>query len=272
MHVAIVSAHWGRPALLPVWWAGVRRIAAQWEAHGIRVTPVIAGDEPEHREACLASGGVWVQRSNYPVGRKHNYAAIKAGELGVDYIFSLGSDDFVCPRLVEWYPPLIHAQVPYAGIKGCFFWETVSDRAGFFEGYPEGHPSHLKSLGTARLIHRSLLEQANWMPWEGRLNAGLDTSMERMLGHPAVVRKQVGPDAICLDVKTGWNIWTYDHIAKHYPGVNNPLSSDSILKQFPEYEMLATLRGYQTEVIRENPPPTSQLQFLVQHNIRVTHK
>jgi hypothetical protein len=236
------------------------------------VTPVIAGEENEHREMCQLNDGVWVQRANYPVGKKHNYAAIMAGELGVDYIFSLGSDDFVCPKLAEWYPPLMYAGVPYAGIKGCFFWETVSDRAGFFEGYPEGHPSHLKSLGTARLIHRSLLEKVNWMPWEGRLNAGLDTSMDRMLGHPAVVRKQVGPDAVCLDVKTGWNIWTFDHIAKHYPGVGDALPSDPILKQFPEYEALVALRGYQNAVVRDTPPPVAQLQFVVQHGLIVNHR
>jgi hypothetical protein len=241
MHVAIVCAHHGRPALLAPWWAGVRRLVSQWGAHGIRVTPVISGDEPEHKAACEASGGVWVHCRNNPVGAKHNAASIIAGSLDVDYIFVMGSDDFVCPRLAEWYPPLIHASVPFAGIKGCFFWETATDRMGLFEGYPEGSPNHLKSLGTARLIHRSLLHPVNWKPWERSLDAGLDASLMRRVGPPPPVLRQIGPDAACLDVKTGWNIWSFNHLAKNYPGIADAIAPESVLAHFPED--LAALRG-----------------------------
>lgn len=257
MLVAIVAAAWGRPQLIAPWWAQIHRIVDQWDAAGIDTAVIVAGSEPDHEAACLDNGGIWVHSRNRPLGRKHNVAAGVAQSLQADYMFVVGTDDFFSPELIAQYIPLIKDRVLYAGIKGCYFWEPSTDRIGFFEGYAPNSGSVNRSLGTGRLIHSSLLNRVNWQPWDRSVNSGLDHSLECALHYPKATLLQVGPEAVCLDVKTRQNIWSFNMIAASYPGVGNGLlSSQAILLKLPEHAALAALQGVQEAV--PAPPVRSQ--------------
>lgn len=216
MRVAIMAPVWGRVPVVRIWWRAIRRVRAVWEAAGIETAAYVGGNEAEHRELCREQGGEWIEVHNRPLGAKANRIAEAAFRDGADYLFSLGSDDFVSSALAAAYVPYIEQRTPYVGPAGIYFFEPRTGRAVYLPRYPVGHPRHGEPVGAGRLLHRSLAEPRRFRPWPMDRDRGLDGGMTERLNRRRGSLIPVGPEAVLVDVKTETNIWSYDHIAQAF--------------------------------------------------------
>lgn len=240
VRVAICAPVYQRLALTRIWWHGIRRLRMQWYEAGLNVQVYIAGDEHEHRRLAQANDGKYLKIDNGRLGAKYNLLTQTACHKGNDYVFFLGSDDFVCPRMADIYAHAMKSGEQFLGASGAYFYEPHTGRLALFEGYPEDHKAYGQSVGAARLYHRSLLEPVDFRPWQDTRDRGLDANATRSLGLPTGRDGMdhlvmVGRDGILLDVKTHTNIWHFDRLAEVFPlSITNSDELDSL----PEWPLI----------------------------------
>jgi hypothetical protein len=245
MKVAICTPLRGRVAVARCWWAGVARLRATWAAHD--VWAYVAGDEDEHRElAAQQERVVWVEHENLPLGKKWNALVERAWMDGVDAAIILGSDDLLDAGLAQAYGEAFDDGLPtvYGGVRGCVMIEPTSSRALWIGGHAQ--PGRLgEMLGAGRILGKVALDALKGRPWPDNINHGMDFRMTIRLRKAGFLR----PDLIferdqgtLLDVKTGTNIWSYDHIARH-KSVVTTLDYADFVQRFPECELIRALEG-----------------------------
>lgn len=148
---------------------------------------------------------------NEKLGQKINDGIFYAGLIGYDYIMNSGSDDLYNPEIIDWYLPFINMEIPFFGLKSCWFYEF--GKVPFFFDYYNG--DHM--IGAGRMIHKTVIESVTAkyeVLYEPTINRGMDTmSAQRILkcGFQNVVI-DTGNEAMIVDVKSDVNINTFDQI------------------------------------------------------------
>lgn len=240
MRIAICTPMWGRAAVAQIFWAGVARLRATWGKH--EVLAYTAGDQPELRQLAEANDAVWLEHENQPLGRKWSAIAQQAWQDGAEATVILGSDDLLDPELAEEYGKLFDSGQPerYAGVQGCAMIHPASRRALFIRGHAaRGRIGEV--IGAGRIYGREALDKVRGRPWPDFAKTGLDfrqTMRFRKVGihYPDAVVT----DGMVLDIKTGENIWSYDHIARH-TNVVQSRDYDELVGRFPERDLIREL-------------------------------
>jgi hypothetical protein len=234
--VVLLTAVWGRLAVTDVWYRGTRRVAAQWNAAGIKTRIVVGGDQPEHRELAAQHGAEWVETPNRPLGRKWNNICETASKTGeMDYIFVLGSDDLVSPAMAAAYIPVIQAGTPYAGVQACMFFQVSTGKLFNFSQLGV-------TVGCGRLLHANLMRRVGMRPWIDTKERGLDNSMDirTLRGRVLTHKMDWNAKQFLVDIKTQENIWSYTRLRSVKP--NEPdLEAERFMSLLPEWESIKAL-------------------------------
>lgn len=149
-----------------------------------------------------------VEYSNAMLGMKHN-AGIKFAldNMEFDYMMNCGSDDLICPTLLDLYKPYMEAEEKFFGIDSCYFFDTLTGNTVYIMNYNEGYP-----IGGGRMIHRSVIEQMykEKVPlYANQRMSGLDSNSQNRIFDTLGIRPitiPVNGHPYLVDLKSGTNI------------------------------------------------------------------
>lgn len=195
----------------------------------------IAGDinkELRSFELIKSGDGInWLHHENEPLSNKWNALINTLKTVEFDYLLILGSDDILSSVCFLKYYQLTRSGHDYIGFHDFFLLSPETMKMKYWHGFTRDRRG--ETTGAGRLIHKSLIENADWRLWDDGLNSGLDASMTKHL-------KPVNPyglwckrDGVAMvDIKTAVNIWTYEK----YPGQD--VSSQQLLPAYFEREIV----------------------------------
>lgn len=206
MRIAIVTALWQRPELTRIF----LRHYAEMEVPGVELCLIAAvspHEDPALRTAfdegaITYDGWATVAVDNKPLSDKWAATLLVARRRDIDAILIMGSDDFVDAKYIQRIAAELedHALI----ISQSIYFYSTERREMFY--------ATQSRVGPGRALRRDLLNECDWKPWELGVNSNLEGAMNRKLGSRPF-RKIIGEDLTILDVKTGENMWSYDHVS-----------------------------------------------------------
>lgn len=220
-------------AIIPVWRrpeitrACLHSLALVQRKHEREITGVIgiSPGDPYLDHYTLGNGVVMVP--NRPLGRKHNLMVLAAEPFEWDYLWVLGSDTLVSPRILELYRPHLEEGVDRVGLRDIYFWDEK--RLLYFPGYGGARND---SMGAGRMIARRVVEACDWALW--------DDEQERALDRISTIR---------MDARGTHERCIYQENSEHYLlEVREPMQEN--------LTTVADLERDGHELIVRTPPPT----------------
>ena len=157
---------------------------------------VIASSEGLKYEGCTV-----VEVDNLPLTNKHNALFEACKDLEHDGIILIGSDDFICPKQLQWYFDKMKAgSKTIHSFKDVYFYVTKTGNLSHFTY------SHETGVGAGRFYPKAVLKKLNYKAWSGEANKGLDTNSKNYLLSLGIKEKVHELTGLIVDVKTGFNI------------------------------------------------------------------
>lgn len=204
MKLSLLTAIWGRPRLTEMfldYYNGV-------DSLDLRVG-VISNDQ----DAIDPTTRWWsTDHANNPLSDKWQHGIENVGADGdMDAVIIAGSDDFLTPQYIEACRYLIERGADLIQLDGAYFLNAETGDMIW---------SNAISMGMGRCISRRLLDRLDWQLWPEGLNQGLDGAMMQRiheLDGVNIVKLKAGKrhGIVGLDVKTGENIWSFDHVKEN---------------------------------------------------------
>lgn len=206
MRIALITALWKRPELTRLF----LRHYAEMEVPGVELVRLAAfspGDDPYAAEVLTSehrSGWTLVATPNEPLSDKWTNTLAVAQVYKADAILIMGSDDFVDAAYIQRIAAELENH-PIIIPQSLYFYSTQK-RELIYCTCSRGGPG--------RAIRRDVLDECGWSPWELGVDVGLEGAMDRRLGisNGRPFRKIIGEDLTILDVKSGDNMWPYEHV------------------------------------------------------------
>lgn len=228
MKLGIYTAIWGRPRLTKLVLDYYNRIDT---VYTMSVVYSKEDPDPTHLPSVDWSDDMdlWsVVHPNSPLSDKWLRGMQECRDSGMDAVLIVGSDDLITPKYVEACRYLIENGADYVYLPGCYFYNALDGRMIWGQA---------ERLGLGRCLSRRLLERLDWEPWPEGLPYGLDGAMwERVqaLDDVSIVcldeARKMG--YVGLDIKTGSNLWDFDHIRDNIICFDTP--AESVLREhFP---------------------------------------
>jgi hypothetical protein len=242
LHVAVVSAVWGRPHVTRLWWRAAERLRYRWAAAGIDVHFVIGGNETVHLRMTKDNAAEWVSVENSPLGNKFNTVMQRAALRKPDYFFIMGSDDFLSDRALDLYISYLFQGYAHIGMRGSYFYDVASREAASFRCYPLGHTAFGWPIGSGRVIHSSIMEPFGFRPWSDHRYRGMDADFMQRVQPPQAKMIDLSEEVIALDVKTATNIWSYAELVKVFQKVEPVTDINKTFKVLAEWPAISELR------------------------------
>lgn len=180
MKVIAVTPFHNRPEISRIFWQNSKDI-------GLDVIAVVSDRRNRQLANKYALETIWA--NNRPLGGKW-LKGIKALEkYDYDYLLFLGSDDIISKRLLHRYKKEFDKGVKYLGLQDAVAMDYRTKKFRLFQGYQSWRKG--ESLGSGRLIHRSILEALNYDLFEDNINFGIDGSMNREIYTLGIVNKMI---------------------------------------------------------------------------------
>lgn len=206
MRIAIVTGIWKRHNIFKMFAKGVKHI--EENIKDVELITIVAGSEGKESKKLVESYGFhYIEMPNQPLSNKMQSTIKKAYELKVDYVICMGSDDVLSLELMQKYILMMKKGIDYIGTTDFYFYDTVSDKSLYWGGYTENYRfGHL--CGAGRCLSANLLNQMNWMVWEGYDNM-LDTSMQVKLKGCKYTEERINLKKLglyALDIKSETNM------------------------------------------------------------------
>lgn len=128
-----------------------------------------------------------------------------------DYVVTLGSDDIIKESLLDLYTSTDQDIL-------------ITDKIHFIE-ISTGRAALLTRgrIGAGRRISRRAIERCGYKLWTDTRNQSLDMDSNAALIRSGFACVEINTAPHIIDLKTGTNIWSFDHVARH--GMFVPLSS-----------------------------------------------
>lgn len=229
--VAALAVH-GR---LPLLEHTIRRL---YEKNGCAKV-ICSGDNPDDMKLCQSLDAIWVHARNKPLGKKWNAAFQRARDLNPDAVLYVGSSDFVCDNWINMMRPYIERH-GFAGVPGCSLadmGETL--RAMHWKGYDGYRPARaLETIGSGRMLSRSVMDALSWEPFDPLLDNSLDWSMKNraaLVGYTDFMVRDTSFKSLSLSTP----LWKQKHVFEmHWDGripsevIHNP--EQWLSEYFPE--------------------------------------
>lgn len=198
----VYLAVWKRPEITELCFIGLNRLKTH-PCFDIQVLAAISEDSMI--SLCEKYGVTWVMSENTPLGRKKNNGLQEARKFDFDYLLEIGSDDLVLNELLDWYQQSIESGELFFGIRDIAYIESDTGACRRLISK--------STYGAGRMIHRSVLEKANWTLWKNSINRGLDNNSVFNLMRLGVRYKAISPKEFpgVIDVKSDVNLWKFDY-------------------------------------------------------------
>lgn len=157
----------------------------------------------EDAELCYEMKVPYCWHPNEQLGAKWNYGLKAAEELEWDYMVTLGSDDIVKASLFELYATTDQDIL-------------ITDKIHFIE-ISTGRATLMTRgrIGAGRRISRRAIERCGYKLWTESRNQSLDMDSNATLVRAGFACIEVNTDPHVVDLKSGTNIWSFDHVSRH---------------------------------------------------------
>jgi hypothetical protein len=200
--IALLTAIWQRPRI-------TRLFLDYYEGMPVDTRFVVGSEDPPESENwsfLLADNNPlslkWQSGLNAIHGARFLYES--------DAVMTVGSDDFLTPQYIEACRYLLAQGAELIEMDGAYFHDTRTGRTIW---------ANALSMGMGRCYSRALLDRLDWQLWTEEADSGLDSmAMIRVLQEGGEVKRiSLSKEAkrhgiAALDVKTGENIWSMDHV------------------------------------------------------------
>jgi hypothetical protein len=199
--VAVVTPVWGRHVLYALWKFHMRQHVVQARRAGIDLRVISVVTDPQGT-SYPPQKKQWEhfqveECANDPLGAKFNHGFKAAKQLEADYVTVIGPDEFFRPVLWWLVAKAAHAGTPCFGFRDAFLWDLVRDKGCYWPGYVGRR--HGETIGAARFTHRSILDLAEWAPYDGAISRVLDYSFTLTMARLGVKAKAfLGGDELML--------------------------------------------------------------------------
>lgn len=140
---------------------------------------------------------------NEQLGAKWNHGLKQAEKYEWDYLVTLGSDDIVKQSLFDLYDSIDQDVLITDKI---YFIEVSTGRAALLT---RGR------IGAGRRISRRAIERCEYKLWTDTRNQSLDMDSNATLNRAGFACVEINTDPHVVDLKTGTNIWSFDHVSRH---------------------------------------------------------
>jgi hypothetical protein len=195
--LVFIIAIYKRPELTKIVLDYYRKKSKQY---GFKV--VIAGSEGAQSKK-LAKGFDYIEVPNFPISEKNNKMMQRAKVHNPDAVVLLGSDDFICDNVIQFYYDLIKQnEQSVVGFYDLYFYSTQHEYLSHYEvGF--------QSYGAGRFFPRMVLDMIDFTGWRGEINKGLDGNNTKVLMSVGANHRAVQLADICgllVDVKHDFNI------------------------------------------------------------------
>ena len=203
MKLGLLTAIWGRPE--------ITQLVMDYYKD-MPIDKLLCVVSSEDKAQYTLNFGRWdrITWPNQPLSNKWSAGMEHMKDCGA--VIIVGSDDLITPKYVEACRYLLGQGVEYTYLEGAYFLDATTPRMCY---------ATARRLGLGRCVSASLMNRMNWRPWPDGLDSGLDGNMEAcMMGleepsREVRITNPVEHGFVGLDVKTGENIWSYDHVRNH---------------------------------------------------------
>lgn len=196
--LGIITINFGRPKVLHLWVAQIKRIREDLDTY----IPAVVVSDKEDRDIC-AKYGVWhITQQNRPVNEKFNRAMYYMRDIQQENVMILGSDDIVSTGFVRKTLAEMEKGIDYIGTRTFYFYCGV--------GLDKGKMVKLTSAptkGIGRTISCRVLDQCDWRLWDKEKNWGLDAMATKNIVKYCKSKSWI--EDIIVDVKTRTNLNSY---------------------------------------------------------------
>lgn len=142
MKILAFVAVWKRPEITERCFRGIKKL-------GLPIFAVVSEDWAE--ELCKKYGADFVRTSNTPLGKKFNTGLEAALKKDFDYLFTIGSDNLINPKLLDIYKYYMEKGTGLIGIDKCYF---VQNEEAKHVDYQQ------QIIGACRMISKDALKTA----------------------------------------------------------------------------------------------------------------
>ena len=208
-----ITANYGRPKIFKLFCAGVRRLREELNYN----FPVIVTSDIDDKEVCEEYGIKHYVQANNPVSDKFNTSCMRAKDLDVDYVVIVGSDDLIATNSMLTLWAEMKKGYDLIGITNVYFYDA--------NGPHKGKLLQLKGtrmLGVCKCIHRRVLDEVGWKPWNKKKDWGLDSVAAKAISPHVKTWKQVDGVRV-FDCKTKTNLNKFHRFYGHW-GAENDIS------------------------------------------------
>ncbi len=173
MKIGIVTANYGRPSILKLWCASIKRLNDTFG--GIHA---IVTSETTDYDTCYKYGVEHITRKqNKPVSKKFNISMQAMAQYDMDYVMVLGSDDIMTNELFGEILKATEKGYDVIGIDEIFFYSLNRHMSPC----KLIKTTHKRMLGVAKTIKADILEKVNYTPWHNDRNYGLDADLSNII-------------------------------------------------------------------------------------------
>lgn len=195
---------------------GIKRLQKHPDFH-IQAVAVIS--EESMIPLCKMYGIHWVMAENTPLGAKKNKGLQHCKQFVFDYLMEIGSDDLILNELLDDYKNYI-GKYEFFGINDSAYINSETGECRRLISYQS-------TYGAGRMIHRNILDAADWKLWNDQINKGMDNNSILSLLKKGIGYKKVTPMDFpgVIDIKSKENIWKFNHY------LGKPYDKEEIFKR-----------------------------------------
>lgn len=226
--LGLITINHNRPKILKLWCAQVKRLRVQTHID----IPAVVVSEKEDKSICNSFSVVHITQENRPVTAKWNTAMKYMQSINAGSTMILGSDDIISTDYFYDTLNKINNGSDYVGTTTLYFY------CG--QGVDKGklvRLDHRKTLGTARTVSKTILDQCDWTLWTEEKNWAMDAIATKNIVKYA--QKKTIAQGMVVDVKTKQNLNSYNVWGRRLP-VCNPLEFYNTLSE-EEFKILQSL-------------------------------
>ena len=199
--IGIITINHGRPNVLSLWCAQIRRLREELEMY---VPAVVVSDECD-KNLC-AHYGVWhITRPNIKseVSFKWNVGLEYMRQMGMDAVMILGSDDVISTGFFKKIQEQVDKGIDLVGTNTAYFY------CG--QGRDRGKLVKLEGralLGIGKTVSKRILDKAEWRLWRVPKNWGMDAMAQKEIVQHSPSKAVI--EDIIVDVKTRENLNSFN--------------------------------------------------------------
>jgi len=211
MRFGIITINHGRPAILHLWCASIKRLRKET---GIDF-PVVCVSESEDEQRCAEYGITHITADNSLGSEKWNLGVARLRELDIDFMVVTGSDDIFSTQTLVDLMTAMEQGYDMIGFHKVYIYCV--------EGRWQGQVRLVTTrtvLGVGKTLSKRVLEKVNWQPWTYATPRrwGMDAILSRNTNQYCQSRLII--DGVIVDCKTSQSLNKFSMFVHNRRSVN----------------------------------------------------